>query len=512
MQLLSRPDQYRELFIELKKKANPQQLNDSFRALCQHDLYFLLRYAIGRADMENKWLFDRCREVQAQPDDMLDLWFREGYKSTVITFGLTIQDILNDPEITVGIFSHIRPIAKGFLLQIKRELENNQNLKVWFPDILYDDPAKQAAKWSENEGLIVKRKSNPKECTIEAWGVVDGQPTGKHFSLLIYDDVVTKESVSTPEMIAKVTESMQLSFNLGAAGGRRRFIGTRYRYNDTYKTIIDQHIATPRIKPATEDGTVSGKSVYLDPEILAQKRRDQGPYVFSCQMLQNPKADENQGFKREWLRHTDINPIGLNWYITVDAASSKKKGSDYTSHWAVGLGPDKNYYCVPLCRDRLNLTQRTRRLMDAVRLYQPLETRYEKYGLMADIEHIQQVQIQENYRFDIVEVGGTQSKEDRIKRLIPLFEQGRIYLPYSHHVTDYEGRTVDLVHEFIEQEFTAFPVSVHDDMLDSLSRICEIEGTLAGKTTAQPLTLVFPQPTNFYINMPPRESRDWRIC
>jgi hypothetical protein len=35
----------------------------------------------------------------------------------------------------------------------------------------------------------------------------------------------------------------------------------------------------------------------------------------------------------------------------------------------------------------------------------------------------------ENYRFKIQEVGGVTSKQDRIKRLIPLFEQGQVWLP-----------------------------------------------------------------------------------
>ena len=174
------------------------------------DLFFLLIHGLRRIDADRDWLFERCREVQKDPNNRLDLWSREHYKSTIITFGLTIQDVLNDPDITVGIFSHTRPIAKGFLRQIKREFESNDFLKQLFPDVLWANPQTEAPKWSEDEGLIVKRKGNPKEGTVEAWGLVDGQPTSKHYKLMVYDDTVTRESVTTPDMIAKVTEAWEL--------------------------------------------------------------------------------------------------------------------------------------------------------------------------------------------------------------------------------------------------------------------------------------------------------------
>ena len=98
---------------------DPELVRRVKRRLAQSDLFFLLVYVLGRADLNRDWYFTRCREVQAAPDGYLDLWGREHGKSSLITFGLTIQDILNDPEITVGIFSYSRPIAKAFLSHLQ---------------------------------------------------------------------------------------------------------------------------------------------------------------------------------------------------------------------------------------------------------------------------------------------------------------------------------------------------------------------------------------------------------
>lgn len=438
---------------------------------------------LQREDLNKEWIFQRCKDVDKNPDGHLDLWAREHYKSTIITFGKSIQDILRSHgdgaidgrECTIGIFSHVRPIAKGFLRQIKSEFENNQLLKDLFPDILYADPEKESPKWSEDGGLIVRRKSNPKESTVEAHGVVDGQPISVHFTHLIYDDVVVVGSVTSPEMMKKTSDALSMSYNLGAAGGCKRFIGTRYHFNDAYKTIIDRGTAKPRIHAATKDGTMTGEPVLLTQKELDDKRRDMGPYIFASQMLQDPKGDETQGMQRAWVtdKHSGVPWKGMNTYLLFDPASAKKRTSDYTAAWAVGLHTDNRIYVLDIVRDRLNLPQRTKLLFDWHRKYDPLETRYEKYGKDSDIEHILEEQRRQNYRFEIKVVGGTTPKNDRIKRLIPYFEQGRIILPRTLHYTGYDGKTNDLVHDFVEQEFMGFPVGTHDDMLDALARLLE---------------------------------------
>jgi len=450
------------------------------RKLCKTDLFFLLTVAFKRKDADRDWLYDRCREVQENPDGQLDLWARDHYKSTIITFSKTIQDILVNPEETIGIFSHTRPIAKGFLEQIKREFENNDYLKKLFPEILYHKPESESPKWSLDSGIIVKRKTNPKEATVEAWGLVDGQPTSKHYSIQVYDDVVTRESVTTPDQISKTTSAWELSQNLGSGERtKRRYIGTRYHIHDTYRTIIDRGSANPRVKPATHNGKSppEGIPVFLSENLLMQKRRDMGPYTFGTQMLQDPVADKAMSFKEEWLKYYDSLGDTSKWnkYIIIDPASAKKATSDYTVMEVIGLAPDNNYYLIDAVRDRMNLTQRANKLFELHKLHQPKEVGYEKYGMQADIEHVQYLMEQKNYRFNIVELGGSIPKEDRIKKMIPVYEQKRFYMPKRLIFVDCEGVTRDYVQIFITDEYLAFPVSVHDDMLDCRARIMDVK-------------------------------------
>jgi phage terminase large subunit-like protein len=459
------------LYVEALQAGDPEAL----QRLCTEDLFFLLTVACKRKDIDKDWLYERCREVEASPDGYLDLWARDHYKSTIITFGMTIKDILNDPDITVGIFSHTRPIAKGFLNQIKQELQTNTFLKNLFPDVLYTDPESESPSWSLDGGIQVKRKTNPKEKTVEAWGLVDGQPTSKHFALRVYDDVVTRESVTTPEQIQKTTAAWELSLDLGSSSNaRERYIGTRYHQHDTWKVIMDRGSVIPRVKAATDNGKMDGNPVFLSREALAKKRRDQGPYTFSCQQLQNPVADNAMGFKKDWLKfyQTIDSTDGWNIFLIVDPANKKKKTNDYTVMAVVGLAPDQNYYLLDGIRDRLNLTQRAEKLFELHLKWQP-SVAYEEYGMQADVEHIEYVMEHRNYRFNILRVGGNTPKEDRIGKLIPIFEQKRFWLPQNLWFFTADGKRVDFVASLLSDEYESFPVSTHDDMLDCIARILD---------------------------------------
>lgn len=410
--------------------------------LGKNDRYYLLTRLLHRFDAVHPWLYERCREVEAEPDGYLDLWFREGYKSTIITFAGIIQEITRDQEITIGIFSHTKPVARKFMLQIKQELEVNRELQAVYPDVFYAEPRTESSKWSEEKGIVVRRKSNPKEATVEAHGLVDGQPTGAHFKLRVYDDVVTRESVSTPDQVKKTTEAWELSDNLGARSetGKMRawHVGTRYSFADTYNDIIERNALKVRIFPATDNGLADGNPVLLTPEAWADKKLKQGPATIACQMLLNPAAGNEAMFKKEWLSFIDIRPATLNVYIMVDPANSKKKGSDNTAMAVIGIDAGGNRYLLDGYRHKMGLKERweamsgLRRVWTAQPGVQMVKVGYERYGMQSDLEYFEEKMLATKDHFEIHELAwtsdGAQAKDDRVQRLQPDFLSKRFYM------------------------------------------------------------------------------------
>lgn len=433
-------DQTMELWRELENEFKKQGIiSDLYRNLCLEDRFFLMTMVLGRQDAMKPWVFDRCREVEKDPNGHLDLWAREHFKSSVITHAGGIQEILKDREITIGIFSHTKSIARKFLRQIKHDLESRASLKNLFPDVLYQNPSRESTRWTVDAGIIVRRAGNPKEATVEAWGVVDGQPTGAHFKLRIYDDLVTAESVTTPEQIQKTTDMLALSDNLGSEGGRVWFIGTRYGSNDTYQDMINRNQVKTRIYPATDDGTFNGKPVLLSEEYWESKKRSQTMSTIACQMLQNPLAGSQAMFDPMTFNTYKIRPETLNIYILVDPASSMKKGSDKTAMVVIGVDSQLNKFLLDGYHHKMQLTEKWQKLSGLYRKWrkepgvQGVYVGYEKFGMQSDIEYFNIQMEQEEFYFEIEEVSwprqGSASKVDRIGRLEPDFRNGKLFLP-----------------------------------------------------------------------------------
>jgi len=192
--------------------------------------------------------------------------------------------------------------------------------------------------------------------------------------------------------------------------------------------------------------------------------------------LLNPVAKQDQKFQHEWLRFYRVLPPDLLLILLCDPANTKKykrSGSDYTVYWLWGLDSRGNKFLVDCVRDKLTLPERWSALKQVVQRYPRIyRIGYEQYGMTADIQHFEEMMSVEGFYFSLVELKGNKlSKEDRIARLIPGFEQSKIFLPEHLFYTDKEGKELDLVKVFIDEEYLTFPFSQHDDLLDAASRI-----------------------------------------
>lgn len=442
------------------------------RKLCKEDLFFLLYFILDVKPVNEKWVVDRIHEVEEQNDQTLDIWAREHFKSTVITYGCDIQSILNNKEERVGILSGTRQIAKAFLRRIKITFESNELLKAIFDDVLYQNPEKQSPKWSEDEGLIVKRKGVYNEATVEAWGM-DNLPTGKHFTILNYDDLVDETTVNTPDQMKKLKKLFQLSDSLGVdipgQTCKRRVIGTIYHYMDLNQELSESGDYFVRKYPAEVDG----EPVLMSKETLMRKRKTQGSYVYSCQMMLDPVAKDEQKFRPEWLTGTYYGnaPANVNKVIIVDPANEKKPQSSYTVMVCLGIDPLRDYFLLDMVRDKLKLNERWDVLKEFAQRNGCRKVYYEKNGMGAiDIQYHREKMQDEGIFFNIEPISNArETKESRIEKLQPLFEFGRFHLPHVLMYQDIEDKPRNLIHELINDEYVRFPFCVHYDMLDCIA-------------------------------------------
>jgi predicted phage terminase large subunit-like protein len=394
----------------------------------------------------------------------------------LLTVGGSIQSIIRDPEVTRGIFSFKKKLAKDLFKQIKTELETNELLKWLFDDILHQDPRREAVRWSEDGGIVVKRRGNPKEATLNAYGLIDDMPTGAHFREIWFDDAVDATAASTEYMMQKAEDAMRMT--IGALGTHDKVFGgagTRWRMFDAYGNLAKSGVFKLREIYCTDDRTRYGTPLYLTKEEHEAVLEQFSPYQYSSQMQQNPVQDSSRAFKVEWLKRYVDAPAWkkLNRYIIVDPATSKKVTSDNTAMLVMGLNEQGNWYLLDAVVDKLSLSERIRALFELHRRWQPMAVGYERYGLQSDIEAVQMAMNEQMYHFHIVELAGKLRKTDRIEGLMPIAEQGKLYLPSKLVYKNWEGQVVDLVDYFITMEYAAFPMGAHDDMLDAMARITD---------------------------------------
>jgi len=296
------------------------------------------------------------------------------------------------------------------------------------------------------------KANNKREPTITAAGI-DNNLVGGHYDLIIMDDVVNRDNVSTMDQISKVITRYKDSLDLLEPHGEMIIIGTRWHDSDLYGWIMDPSNNAlsdyeVMLKRAYEGSIMEdGDFVPLWPgkfsrENLYTKLKQEGWAHFSAQYLNDPVPEEDAIFKRSWFKYylsDDLRGKIMNRFLLIDPAISLKKDADYTAMVVIGVDEWNNIFILDISRKRMSpgeIINEIFRLRDS---YNVIDVAMEQVAFQKAIGYSLREDIRFKKRpFHITELKPNErTKDQRIKGLQPLYENQKVFhnklLPNNIH-------------------------------------------------------------------------------
>jgi phage terminase large subunit-like protein len=393
------------------------------------------------------------KQVNKKEITTLDLATREGnyianglitHNSTILDKHYSIWRALRDPNIRIGIVSKSSLLSSSFVSQIKHVLESNQRIRMVWPDLI--NPA-QAPKWNNNEVTLIRPLSSS-EATFTAMGV-GTTLAGRHFDILIFDDVVDTDCQASPILRKRIWDwfrfvAMQtLSV---AQYTQAHIIGTLYHPEDLYHRVLDfekdgKGNWLSSIQPAINpDGTSFWEEAFPLTE-LQSIEATYGVDVFKLQYQNDPEFGGTglldwSFFDDSYYDTDDVNTDKLDIVMGVDLAAP---GTDKTSHHSsfaiVIVGTDsqsrKSYVIDAIKRKSLRMADQRDMIIDRYQIYPSMHSiQVEAYAVQTYFhEYLNEVEIPlPIYR---VQTGG--SKEGRYDFIVSLIQNGRLFFKENLH-------------------------------------------------------------------------------
>lgn len=255
--------------------------------------------------------------------------------------------------------------------------------------------------------------------------------------------------------------------------GKALFIGTpkgRNHFYDLYKYAEGNK---------DEEWTSFHYSSYDNPLIPANEidaaKRSMSSFAFRQEFLASFEAASRDIFKEEWIKYDEEEPKEGRYFIAVDLAgfvkvdkmaSAKNKQLDETAISIVKVN-EEGWWVAEIKHGRWDIKETCSQIMSAVLHYEPTAVGIEKGSLNnAALPYLMDSVRKHNHYFRIDDcTHGNQKKTDRIVwALQGRFEHEQVKLNYG-----------DWNNEFVDQ-LVNFPNSqLHDDLIDSLAYIDQIQ-------------------------------------
>lgn len=447
------------------------------RELCRTNLKFLCQRMLKYSD------WDRCHDEMVdwlegelkKPCDKKRIIFmllpRGHLKTSIITIGKSIQEMLKNPDIRILLTNAVWDMARSFLSEITAFLTTKSHLPSLFG-------AFQNDKGFNQDAITIRQRNRPNKTPTISTSGVDSARASQHYDWVVADDIVNRQNVSSPELREKTLLYYKDMMDLLEPTGTLIIIGTRWHDGDLYGEKLREHgikkleseihgyssVFDAAISFYVRKVEIDSKFIFpkkFNNNIMAQIAREKGSFETSAQYYNDPISSEDQQFKPPVRYWSEIGE-GTVHYGAFDPATSEKKNSCDAVVLSGALNRGNQLLAVEYkAFDKKDPTLMFDKIFEYAQKYG-----WRKFALEVNggqevyVKLLQEEQRKRNVFFEIVPLHHIKDKFSRIIALQPRHESGNLLLKQG---------MIEL-----EDQMLRFPVSSKLDIVDAFAMIQEI--------------------------------------
>ena len=427
--------------MNTKKKTN--NLNSVVKAIrekAKRDFFFFAKDILGYdklTDVHREW----CNELEDLTiKRRLDLEPRGTYKSTLRTVAYTLWRLIKDVNLRVLITSANQTNADGFLREMVSHMRSNRLFNLLFGDWINPN------KWTQSGIIIQPRTTVKKDMTIACAGA-NSNVTGKHFDIIICDDIVNHEDRDFERFRERKKMFFEELISVLEPDGWLFVIGTRWHFFDLYSDIMNE--MNPKLKELGDSAynvkvqsaiDENGNAVF--PDILPLKKLDtlriEKRAQFYSQYLNNPLPEGAALFLEEKMHFYDELPNKeLSYFGFIDPAVGESANSSRSALIVLAKDEEKGtLFVADVFVERINPDK----ALEVIFKYNE-KYHFSKFGYETNMhlsywfKKLQKMNQERGVYIPLIGIQQRLKKEVRIESLEPLINDGtiRFLKGYQNH-------------------------------------------------------------------------------
>ena len=257
-----------------------QQKLEEMRQKGKTDLFYLATRILGfdkMTDLHRNF----AQKFSEKRKKNIRLWLlpRGHFKTSLFTVAGSIFYLLKNPMERILISSAVLANSKDMVSEIGDVFIRNELFRNLFPEWCPENPKMPEQTWTKAQIELPNRKDFAKmEKSVEAHGA-DTAVVSRHYTRLMFDDIVAPGNFETPELRKKVLNYFRACLSLKESVDTPiDIVGTRWHDNDLYSELISNWDIEVIKIPAIQDG----KPIFPEAfslEALDELKKNQGSYI-----------------------------------------------------------------------------------------------------------------------------------------------------------------------------------------------------------------------------------------